>query len=132
VTRLFSSREQRQAAIKVLVGDLSNDTTGWDGCGTLRVLQDQNHRALGYRYICQLVDDFIIQGPNGSHICIVTELMGSTALDIYRCLPAAMPLFLVKRISNHFLLALQYMHGCNIVRTGKARPWALLSLTQAV
>jgi serine/threonine-protein kinase SRPK3 len=117
---IYSSREQRQAAMKVLVADLSNDTTGWDECGTLRALRDQNLRSLGYRHICQLLDDFVIQGLNGSHICIVTELMGATALDIYRCLPAAMPLFLVKRISKHLLLALQYMHDCNIVHTGKA------------
>ncbi|EMD36241.1 hypothetical protein CERSUDRAFT_115202 [Gelatoporia subvermispora B] len=111
-------REQRQAAMKVLVSDLSNDKTGWDELGTLRALRVQNPQALGYRYICHLLDDFVFQGPNGSHICIVTELMGPTALDIFRCLTAAMPLSLVKRISKHLLLALQYMHDeCNIVHT---------------
>lgn len=106
--------------MKVLVSDLSNDKTGWDELGTLRALRVQNPQALGYRYICHLLDDFVFQGPNGSHICIVTELMGPTALDIFRCLTAAMPLSLVKRISKHLLLALQYMHDeCNIVHTGK-------------
>lgn len=113
-TSLYLLREQRQAAIKVLV--VSNDTTGWDECGVLRTLRDQNPQALGYRHICQLLDDFVIQGPNGSHICIVTELMGATAVDIDRCLSAAIPLFLVKRISNHVLLALQYMHDFIQVR----------------
>ncbi|OCH92620.1 kinase-like protein [Obba rivulosa] len=112
-------QEQRQAAMKVLVGDFSNDTTGWDERGTLGILRDRNTRALGYGHICQLLDDFVFQGPNGSHICIVTELMGPTVLDIYHCMPTAMPLFLVKRISKHLLLALQYMHDdCNIVHTG--------------
>lgn len=45
--------------------------------------------------------------------------MGPTVLDMFRHTPGAMPLFLVKRIAKHVLLALQYMHDeCSIVHTG--------------
>ena len=85
-------RKQRQAAVKVLVGEFVGDTTGWGERGILQVLRDHNSQALGYGHVCQLLDDFVLQGPNGSHICIVTEAMGptvfiyispSTVLDIY-------------------------------------------------
>ena len=111
---------QRQRAIKILIGEMSKDITGWDEPSILRTLRDHNPRADGYSHICHLLEDFTLAGPNGSHICLVSELMGATVLDVYRCIPAAMPLWLVKRISKHVLLALQYMHECNMVHTGQS------------
>lgn len=110
---------QRQAALKVLTGKMTHDTTGWDEPGILKTLRDQNPGADGYQHLCHLLDDFMVEGPHGAHICLVTELMGPTLLDIFRGVPGAMPLPLVKRISRHILLALQYMHECNTVHTGQ-------------
>ncbi|KAM7187657.1 serine-threonineeeee protein kinase [Rhypophila sp. PSN 637] len=39
---------------------------------------DGNKKNLGYPYICHLVDDFEHRGPNGTHVCLVFELMGET------------------------------------------------------
>lgn len=92
----------------------------WDELGMLRHFREQNAQALGYHHVCQLLDDVVFEGSNGSHICIVAKLMGATAQDIYACLPGSMPLFLVKRISKHLLLTLQYMHNdCGVVHTGR-------------
>ncbi len=104
--------------MKVLVGELTHLTIGWDEPGILRTLRDQNPTAEGYKHLCHLLDDFIVEGPHGSHICLVTELMGPTVTDIVRDVPGAVPIFLVKRISKNILLALQYMHECSMVHTG--------------
>ena len=50
--------------MKVLKSNLTDDTTGWDECGILRTLRDQNPQATGYRHICHLIDDFVHDGPN--------------------------------------------------------------------
>lgn len=126
-------RKQRQAAVKVLVGEFVGDTTGWGERGILQVLRDHNSQALGYGHVCQLLDDFVLQGPNGSHICIVTEAMGPTVFDIYRCLPPwiSMPLPILKRISKHLLFALRYMHDdCDIIHTGMASSYSQTCATQ--
>lgn len=114
-----SNRKKRKAAMKVLKSNVTEDAGSGDECGILRTLRDTNPKAPGYRHICHLIDDFVHEGPNGPHICIVTELMGPTALDCYQCVPGAMPLHFVKRVTKQMLLALQYIHDeCHIVHTG--------------
>ncbi|EGN94656.1 hypothetical protein SERLA73DRAFT_77409 [Serpula lacrymans var. lacrymans S7.3] len=94
------TRDGRPAAMKVLVGKLTNDKSGWDEVGILKTILS-------------------VQGPNGAHICLITEPMGPTVLYIYECVSRAMPLSLVKRISKHVLHALQYIHEeCGLVHTG--------------
>ncbi|KAL4244619.1 protein kinase superfamily protein [Abortiporus biennis] len=109
---------QTRVAMKVLVSELTSDTTGWDERGIMVTLRSRNPEAPGYRHICRLLDDFIVVGPNGSHICLITELMGPTVSDIIKYWPDLLPLSLVKRISKHVLLALQYMHDtCDMAHT---------------
>lgn len=42
----------------------------------LQSLMNHSHGDLGSKYIVQLLDDFVHQGPNGSHQCLVFELLG--------------------------------------------------------
>ncbi|CAG8387660.1 unnamed protein product [Penicillium salamii] len=42
----------------------------------LQNLRDGDPKQLGYDQICHLVDDFEHQGPNGSHVCLVFNLIG--------------------------------------------------------
>ncbi|KAI0785883.1 kinase-like protein [Abortiporus biennis] len=113
---------QSRAAMKVIASRITKNKAGWDERGCMIALRDQNPQAPGHGHICQLFDTFMVDGPNGRHICLIIEIMGPTVLDIYCCSPRSgfkfLPLFLVKRISQHVLLALQYMHEtCNIVHT---------------
>ncbi|TDL23733.1 kinase-like protein [Rickenella mellea] len=114
------TNDQSLAAMKVLVGDLSisDKKGGWDELGILKVIRDKNPQSFGYRHVCQLLDDFTHEGPNGNHICLVLEAMNLSVLDIYRSIPGAMAIPLLKRISKHVLLALQYLHEeCDIIHT---------------
>ncbi|KAL6900594.1 kinase-like protein [Trichoderma evansii] len=45
----------------------------------LRNGEDRN--LFGYKYICHLISQFEHQGPNGTHICFIFELMGETLLS---------------------------------------------------
>ena len=108
------------AAMKILIGDLTiaEKEGGWDELGMLKVIQEKDPQSLGYRHICQLLDNFTHQGPNGNHICLVLEAMSFSVLDVYDALPGAMPLPLLKRVCKHVLRALQYLHECGIIHTG--------------
>lgn len=122
VAYLFSLSDQSLAAMKVLVADLTTDTSGVDELGCLQILAATNIHSPGYRHISHLLDHFTHQGPNGTHICLVLEPLGLSCLDVYRALPI-MPFSLIKRICKHVLLSLQYMHDeCSLVHTGRFPP----------
>ncbi|KAF9471817.1 kinase-like protein [Pholiota conissans] len=113
-------RDQSLAAMKVLVGDMTiADKKGdWDELGMLSVIRDTNPQSQGYRHIYQLIDNFVHEGPNGNHVCLVLEAMHLSVLDVYRAFPGAMPLLLLKRICKHILFALRYLHEeCGIIHT---------------
>lgn len=110
-------KDKHLAAMKVLVGSLTNDKSGWDEPGIMRDLHAKNPESPGYRHIVQLLDEFVIEGPNGKHITLVVEAMDVSVFDVYRRMRDPMPLPLVKRVAKHTLLALQYMHECNLIHT---------------
>jgi len=89
--------------MKILVGDLTNTNKkgGWDELGVIKILQKSNPQSCGYCHVYQLLDDFTHKGPNGTHICLVLEVMGLSILDVYRALPSAMPL--LERVCNRSL-----------------------------
>ncbi|KNZ77031.1 Serine/threonine-protein kinase SRPK3 [Termitomyces sp. J132] len=110
---------QNLAALKILISDLSMRSKSgcWDELGLLKLIRECNPKSQGYAHLCQLLDSFTHQGPNGNHVCLVMEAMSLSALDVYRALPGAMPIPLLKRLSRHILFGLQYLHECEIIHT---------------
>jgi serine/threonine-protein kinase SRPK3 len=50
----------------------------------LQSLADYSHGNLGSKYIVQLHDNFLHQGPNGRHQCLVFELLGPSVDAVLR------------------------------------------------
>lgn len=81
---------------------------------------DGDKEELGYAYICHLVDDFEHQGPNGTHVCLVFELMGETLRSFGAWFKDnQLPYPVIHRFTIQLLLALDYAHGCDIIHTGE-------------
>jgi serine/threonine-protein kinase SRPK3 len=88
---------------------------------------DYLHRVLsadpthpGFRHNLHLLDQFHIHGPNGNHMCLVTELLGE-GLDRYakRFPRGRLPIKSVKTIIRQVIMAVSYLHEkCNILHTG--------------
>ena len=129
-----SSRTNQRVAVKILVPSFSNATkrdAARDELGILRILRDKNPSARGWKHICHLLDDFKFEGPNGRHVCLVLESLGVSALDLHDGFGIAqsfMPLNLLKRITKHALEALEYIHSCGVVHTGKSLPQLCFSM----
>ncbi|TFK57859.1 kinase-like protein [Pluteus cervinus] len=111
------TREGAPGAMKILVGDFESEKGDWDELGALKTLPEANTQSSGYHHICQLVDDFVHHGPNGTHTRLILEPMGPSVLDIYRAFSGPMPLPSVRRISKHDPCALQYLHECDLIHT---------------
>ncbi|GKU07610.1 cmgc srpk protein kinase [Fusarium langsethiae] len=114
-------------AVKVKVSE-ANDTR------ELKVLQalsalPANHP--GSSRITKLLDHFTLEGPNGSHECLVLEIAGpniADAVDPY-CYSSRLPAELVKAVTKHVLQGLDFLAANDIAHGGKVSNfWALLSV----
>jgi serine/threonine protein kinase len=76
----------------------------------------------GFRHNLHLLDEFRLQGPNGRHLCLVTELLGER-LDQYakRFPHGKVPMAIIKTLSRQIINAILYLHEkCNIIHTGES------------
>jgi len=73
----------------------------------------------GHRFVVRLLDDFVIFGVNGKHVCLVFETMGKHILHyIKKYNYQGMPLKMVKLITKQILAGLMYLHAnCLIIHT---------------
>ncbi|KAK5042850.1 hypothetical protein LTR84_012443 [Exophiala bonariae] len=79
----------------------------------LRALSEHAKGNLGSKYIVQLVDDFRTEGPNGSHLCLVLELLGPTiniTVDDYHQVGERLDAESIVKISTQLLEALTFLH----------------------
>lgn len=81
------------------------------------VSADRNHP--GCRHCVSLLDHFRHKGPNGSHVCMVFEVLGENLLGlIKRYQHRGVPTHIVQQIAKQVLLGLDYMHqSCGIIHT---------------
>jgi len=75
---------------------------------------------VGYKYICHMLDSFEHKGPNGTHVCLVLELMAESlrafSVIFYR---KEIPLPIMQRFTFQLLCALDYAHEHNVIHTGR-------------
>ncbi|KAK0649990.1 kinase-like domain-containing protein [Cercophora newfieldiana] len=111
--------DHRFRALKVLSADCYGEDYPIFEREILKYLRDDGDKEdLGYAYICHLVDDFEHQGPNGTHVCLVFELMGEN-LRSFPCWFKGdqIPYLIIRRFAIQLLLALDYAHRCGIIHT---------------
>lgn len=73
----------------------------------------------GRKHVVSLLDSFEHKGPNGTHVCMVFEVLGENLLGlIKRWNHRGIPMALVKQITKQVLLGLDYLHReCGIIHT---------------
>ena len=115
--------QERYVAIKVL-------TVGWsillfdsvafelDVC---KLVTQTNPSHPGYDRCVLLRDNFIENSVHGSHLCLVTEPLGSDLMELRRNQPRKIfTIPTTKKIIKQTLLALDYLHrDCKTVHAGK-------------
>ncbi|KAK2460726.1 hypothetical protein APHAL10511_007196 [Amanita phalloides] len=72
-----------------------------------------SHTHSGRSHVISFLDHFRHKGPNGTHVCMVFEVLGENLLGlIRRHQNKGVPMHLVKQIAKQVLLGLDYMHRC--------------------
>jgi hypothetical protein len=71
----------RFASLKIAVASASTTSRERDVVRHRKQWQVQNNNFPGQEFVMEILDDFLLQGPNGIHLCIVTELLGPSLLQ---------------------------------------------------
>ena len=73
----------------------------------------------GKEFVVQLIASFEHSGPNGTHVCIVTEALGDNLLTLIRRYNhRGLPLLPAARLGRQMLSGLAYLHDvCGIIHT---------------
>ena len=85
----------------------------------LQHIRDHNRGHRGHSRVTQLLDSFYHSGPHGSHLCIVSEVLGESVQWLSTKYERnILPIPIIKQIAPQVLWGVDYLHSCNIIRTG--------------
>ena len=112
-------RINKHVALKVVKSATHYTETALDEIKLLQRVVESNPAHPGRRHVVSLLDHFTHRGPNGSHVCMVFEVLGENLLGlIKRYHHRGVPEHICKQIAKQVLLGLDYMHReCGIIHT---------------
>lgn len=118
------------ASLKVNVAEVSNPLEVTI-LHHLRQGQSDRHDSTGQEYLVEILDDFHVEGPNGNHQCIVTEVLGpSISTDIEDIYDDGdlYPIDIAKKLVTQVTRGVAYLHRCGVVHGGMIDFLSLSSL----
>jgi serine/threonine-protein kinase SRPK3 len=110
---------QKHVALKVVRSAAHYTETAIDEIKLLNKIVGAKPNHPGRKHVVSLLDSFEHKGPNGTHVCMVFEVLGENLLGlIKRWNHRGIPMPLVKQITKQVLLGLDYLHReCGIIHT---------------
>lgn len=111
----------RHVALKVVKSAPRYTETALDEIKLLQRIISSDPSHPGRRHVIGFLDHFRHKGPNGSHVCMVFEVLGENLLGlIRRHQNKGVPMHMVRQIAKQILLGLDYMHRqCGVIHTGE-------------
>ncbi|KAH8275595.1 hypothetical protein KR026_011334 [Drosophila bipectinata] len=106
-------QQERYVAIKIVKSAPHFAETAKDEIKILRTVRETDPSNPRRQKTVQMLDDFKITGVNGTHICMVFEVLGDNLLKLIRKSNyRGIPLNNVKTITRQVLEGLDYLHTC--------------------
>lgn len=87
--------------------------------GVMNCLRCGDPHHPGRPFVLSLLDQFLIDGPNGRHQCLVSEAAGPSILQVTEGAHLGyLPIETAQRITGQLALGLAYIHSCGIIHGG--------------
>lgn len=114
-----TQNNNKHVAMKVVRSATHYTEAALDEISLLKRAVSANPDHPGRAYVVSLLDSFKHDGPNGTHVCMVFEVLGENLLGlIKRYHYKGIPKVLVQQITKQVLLGLDYLHReCGIIHT---------------
>jgi serine/threonine-protein kinase SRPK3 len=109
----------KHVALKVVRSASHYTETALDEIKLLNKIVQAKPDHPGRKHVVSLLDSFEHKGPNGTHVCMVFEVLGENLLGlIKKWNHRGIPMSLVMQITKQVLLGLDYLHReCGIIHT---------------
>ena len=108
--------ENRYVSLKVIAASHSKMSPETDVRNRLS-RGDRHHP--GRRFVLSSLDEFYIDGPNGRHLCLVSEVAGPSILDVRSAAGhELLSIETAQNITAQLALGLSYIHSCGVVHNG--------------
>ncbi len=117
---LTASRLEQWVSVKITKADRTNQSRELQN---LRALAQYSNVNPGFEHIVQLLDDFVHEGPNGYHQCLVFELLGPTVNTLVsdaHHFGERLDTDMIIGISTQMLEAVVFMHEAGYAHGGTA------------
>ncbi|GME95682.1 unnamed protein product [[Candida] boidinii] len=113
------TKKNRHVAMKIVRSARNYRETAIDEIKLLSKINHTDPLHPGHDHLIKLLDYFDHKGENGTHICMVFEVLGENLLSlIKRYKHKGLPLKFVKQISKQILFAMDFLHRqCGIIHT---------------
>ncbi|XP_052020488.1 SRSF protein kinase 2-like [Apodemus sylvaticus] len=110
---------KRFVAMEVVISAPNYTETALNGIKLLKCVRESDPSDPNKDMVAQLIDDFKISGVNGTHVCMVFEVLGHHLLKwIIKSNYQGLPIRCVKSIIRQVLQGLDYLHSkCKIIHT---------------
>ena len=116
VAIVVDNRAKRFVALKVVKSASHYTETALDEIKLLRCVRDSDETDPKREKTVQLLDDFKISGVNGTHVCMVFEVLGHNLLKlIIRSQYQGIPLLNVKTIIRQVGIGIDSQLACFII-----------------
>ncbi|KAF9008436.1 kinase-like domain-containing protein [Cyathus striatus] len=106
-------------SLKVISAKISSGSSEMYISQYLMLQQEQKTSHPGREHVIRIFDTFVIQGPNGTHHCIVTEFLGISLVDdvddFYGYHKDHFPSEVTRKVAVQVSLGVAYLHSCGIV-----------------
>ncbi|KAI9215971.1 kinase-like domain-containing protein, partial [Blastocladiella britannica] len=111
--------ELRYVALKIVKSAPHYTETALDEIQLLQKVVTAAPDHPGRRFVVELYDNFMHNGPHGKHVCMAFEVLGENLLSlIRRYRNHGIPIPLVKQVGAQVLHGLDYLHTkCGIIHT---------------
>lgn len=105
------NEKNMHVAVKIVRSAKHYTETALDEIKLLKRISYNDCIHRGKKHVIAFLDSFIHEGPNGSHVIMVFEVLGENLLSLIRKYKhRGIPVIYVKQIAKQMLLALDYLH----------------------